>query len=133
MRTIKFSVWDPNHELMHYNIGLDKIHLYIFDGDNITEQEGLIIREWTGLTDRNGKEIYEGDVLATTNENGSYPDYDHWNKEDFGYTVVEWDSIYTCFQGSNWMWEMNRDDESVYNIRFVEVIGNKYANPELVS
>lgn len=98
--------------------------------ENVTDKYVLV--RWTGIKDCNGQDIHESDILATSNETRRIPDYDHWHKEDYGYTVVQWDPIYTCFEGSKWMWEMNSNSESVYSMRFVEVIGSIHENPELL-
>lgn len=83
----------------------------------------------TTLKDKNGKEIYEGDILATINDD---PKYDIWDKGDWGYTAVIWHNSTSCFCGSNWTWE-DSNSESVYDLQFIEVIGNIYENSELTN
>jgi uncharacterized phage protein (TIGR01671 family) len=68
MRELKFRVWDvklneyvPKRELDR-NFGLD------FNGElrcliASREKDPFILQQYTGLTDKNGKEIYEGDII----------------------------------------------------------------------
>ncbi|MFF0831001.1 YopX family protein [Brevibacillus sp. NPDC003359] len=94
------------------------------------------LRQFTGLRDRNGKEIYEGDIIKGTTylyahelKNGKQFDY-------FG--AVEWGSqadVGLCWlvsdkQGS---WEL-RQTVHRNDIDYCtgEVIGNIYENPELL-
>lgn len=55
MREYRFRVWNPSDETMTYNVGLRRISEYA--------DETLIKMQMTGLKDRNGTNIYEGDFL----------------------------------------------------------------------
>ena len=82
----------------------------------------------TGLKDKTGRLIYEGDILATSNND---PKYDLWKPEDWGYTVVYWNEKNLCFAGTKWFID-GPEEESVFNAEFVEVVGNIHENPELL-
>lgn len=124
MREIKFRVWDPNNDTMYTNVGIGQISLYDFDGDRITEQDGLIIMQYTGHKDHTGAEIYEGDIVfADSNEYnyvikfGEYP-----NDHDEDYKCTGW---YTELVGDGYKCSLQMTEG-------LEIIGNIYANPDLL-
>lgn len=113
MREIKFRTWDI--------VGLKMITDYIAvrgDGHFISHQENEtehIPMQYTGLKDKNSKEIYEGDIAVYYNRKGVIV-YDE--KRAAFCLFTEADNVY-----------VQLDCTVVIDI---EVIGNIYQNPKLI-
>ena len=123
MREIKFRAWDKEKNLMVYDfdqesaekwglpLGRD-IHKMVFNVGLINDS----LMQYTGLKDKSGKEIYEGDIVKTQwrNQTGLVK----WAMGGFalknGIMVIE-----TLFTLRYNKWEF-------------EVMGNKFENPELL-
>ena len=137
MRTIKFRGKSLENgewlygDLIHYEWEPEQPYPYIQTGMERNEH-GIMqtrggrvnpstIGQFTGLTDNNGKEIYEGDILLFCDSIKSEVKFHHGG---FGYTTPSGNFLL----GGNPNFDFNPDDKDE---RF-EIIGNIYDNPELL-
>jgi hypothetical protein len=93
----------------------------------------VIVERWTGLKDRTGRDIFEGDLLVTENDhaNGGDKECDDWTAEDMGVALVSidmrWGIRMQTADGDVWSWD---DEDSVYDLRFLRVVGNRHEGPK---
>jgi len=125
MREIKFRGWDGEKMLPSYSAGMCAfVYDYMADNDGKLPKD-IVLMQYTGLKDKNDKEIYEGDVVKTG--------------EDF-VGVVEYDneSVDYCIDtGTGDEYEETEYDGDGYKesltVDPIEVIGNIYENPNLLN
>ena len=117
MREIKFRAWDQRYKTWHlWGLNVNPETGAYFTGPPHNE---LIHCQFTGLHDKNGKEIYEGDIVQ------QYPD----SKWSLQYTI-KWREDHCGY----WMYiSGNKPNITLANYREeLKVIGNIYENPELL-
>lgn len=86
------------------------------------DTEDMILMQYVGLKDKNGKEIYEGDIVKFRfkDDREEFPDL-------IGY--IEYQTTFTAFRIMSNQGSFKID---ITEIKFIEVIGNIYKNPELL-
>lgn len=140
-RKIAFRAWDKkNGKMMTSQLMLlPDGGLYITLGRMDIEEEDLVLMQNTGLTDKNGKEIYEGDILGYPNK-GIAKVKDMFGTHYKWFAPVVWNVDRWTLKGQeqrsqkevgyNQYWQPLMLDETAERM---EVIGNIYENPELLS
>jgi uncharacterized phage protein (TIGR01671 family) len=110
-REIKFRAWSSNLKKLSKPFTL-KASVLNFTNDeglgNIKSIEDEIVQQFTGLKDKDGKEIYEGDIL------------------DNRWVVFFNDGMFGVFDKHHYM------GLNSYMSKFRKVIGNIHENPELL-
>lgn len=112
MREIKFRAWDDDQKQMLYGEDFYSLVVCFDKGFNyLLNKSKFKVMQYTGLYDKNGKEIYEGDIVKV-----EFP--------GLFYGVVEYDPP---------EWRMRRKSGGLWSFdERPEVIGNIYENPELL-
>ena len=129
MALLRFRAWDGGSLCRMYipeEVMVGNGDIWIIDEDGVAGEwivnNDLVLMQSTGLRDKNGKEIFEGDILKVTNLS-SWLEVVSFNKNKAMFVSketkreVEETPLYDLF---------NTD------IFEVEIIGNIHTNPELV-
>ena len=139
MREIKFRAWDSEKKWWLWESGAlqPRRGEGSFDGDgpgwHLSIKPNVIFMQFTGLHDKNGKEIWEGDIIRK--------DYGHPGDPRFSpeINVVKWDS----YDDGEYVHDVEcwcaggypiSDPGGLYGVskNTIEVLGNTYEHPHLL-
>lgn len=124
MREIKFRAWHKEKKIIGEVLGVDILHkeIYFSNGDvdcyGFSDFKYIELMEYTGLKDKNEKEIYEGDIVKLRNNHGI--------------GVVKYYNEWGAFVAENVKFKPSVVLGMNYCKEDIEVIGNIYENPELI-
>lgn len=122
MREIKFRAWDKRYNEMIYDAHKTYDYgcfcegsIYSQSFSDILEEVDCEVMQYTGIKDKNGKEIYEGDIVYMRCDGLS----------GFGKVIFE--------KGCFWIEDKKRKRTyPLYNEAEYRIDGNIYENPELL-
>jgi hypothetical protein len=106
MREIKFRAWDIPQHFMRFKMSPEE---WLVANDS----KHFELMQYTGLQDKNGVEIYEGDIVFTPNLDGIQNCPIEYSNGCFGYRAKDGFYSFPMFKDT-------------------EVIGNIWQNPELL-
>ena len=148
MRNIKFRGWDKEYEKMTYFDDEDYEYKppFVFRLDQVFKKDSnyddyedfeyndvtdnVEVMQYTGLKDKDGKEIYEGDIVKIHKHNFDYG----FKKDEIG-QIKFIDGAFGFYreESKNEYYFNDLATESGYReLEYYEVIGNIYDNPELL-
>lgn len=121
IREIKFRAWDteyrtwvgiPTNSIVEKDVQI----LRLFDD----RRRRIEIQQFTGLKDKNGKEIFEGDILRVKLDGGFESFLVVWQQNKMGFGLRDLNKVDLI---DSWAFTPKND---------FEIIGNKFENPELL-
>ena len=117
-------------DLVHAPDGRTAVSTY----DDLVETVPETVCQYTGLTDKNGRKIFEGDIITYQHDNDDCPFPNKDTKRRVGRVYFqEFRSCFAVAEGRNGSDMINQDlIKYVQNGNRVQVIGNIFDNPELI-
>ncbi|MBM6697528.1 hypothetical protein H5976_02125 [Streptococcus alactolyticus] len=121
-----FRAWTEEGEVMYYDAYPFKDDTLLLSYDEIAFDEvpasDFILMQSTGLKDKNGKEIYEGDIVRYECCSERYVEEVIYDDKHCNFGTIDKDEKTFSFDALI----------SDFDVDCFEVVGNKYENPELL-
>lgn len=127
MTEIKYRLYDKANKIMMTDDEIKSTYLLKALNDNDENELFSSFMQYTGVTDINGNEVYDRDILKVIYTTGYIT-----NESKIGEIgIVRWNKDLLC-------WSMSIDSsikhlsDVLFRKCYIKVIGNIYENPELI-
>lgn len=145
-REIKFRAWHEKRRIMLEYGSVMSFHQFLITPDGLVYDKGVLqpitLMQYTGLKDKNGREIYEGDIVKIMKDDWSFTDGwgesdERWKdkslfnpmpQKEVGRDYVTLEKFRLWLKNESFGYE----GEELVSPEDCIVIGNIYKNPELL-
>lgn len=123
MREIKFRAWDKVNKFLtqvmtlSFRDGKVSTTHYSNGGGVYLHDDEVVLMQYTGLKDKNGKEIYEGDIIKFDKKS---PEIKSVFYKNGSFCILDVNDVDICYLG-----------DCIFKDEY-EIIGDIYQNPELL-
>lgn len=148
MRKFKFRIWDGNRNKFYYTHEKDSIYYsmgravdcvngFFHRIEQVQEDSSLTLQQWIGEQDKNGVDVYEGDIIRFSPDVSRFLHVESnlghvWIPSIAEGAVVSFDGFYSdnldCFIDS--LRQYYPDTNEPVQLEY-EVVGNIFENPEI--
>jgi len=138
-RELKFRIWDAQYKRFvkgyenknHYDELYSDPPGLIFGALSYLNQyrEYYTIQQFTGLKDKNDKDIYEGDIVTFTKRGITHgPDAEDVKNAEVWYSLEDCAFVFGKYKSADYIWWYSMADD----LRDLVIVGNIFENPNLL-